>query len=285
MSCRFPIPVSSGSAAGVGLCSSFRLRWPLAEMLRGSNRVNALLFWRGGSSSEPVTRHQSPSNRNGEPLIDCSRDRLSSSLRSQKIKRAKMRYKRSSRVGQTFSIPQFQGVLAESDFQQPRLFTTNKAPPLRSTRHKHAHDFRVDCNPTWNQEDAGVFRCHTIFEWRGDHRVGRSPSPPDDAAATSPRNDKSRYSFDSGDCSGYRQLLPEPVTQVPIAHASGMPCTNKARSKDESPGLQGVWHRCLSHFCGPTRSFIGGTLVVSQVKARQPSRQPSSMVASMDWWL
>src|SRR5713226_8687815 len=39
------------------------------------------------------------------------------------------------------------------------------------------------------------------------------------------------------------------------------------------------------YFFGPTRSLIGGTLAVSQVKARQPSCQPSSIVASMDWWL
>src|SRR6266481_929703 len=44
-------------------------------------------------------------------------------------------------------------------------------------------------------------------------------------------------------------------------------------------------NRCLHYFCGPTRSLIGGTLVVSQVNARQPSCQPSSIVASMDWWL
>src|SRR6266849_10096228 len=33
---------------------------------------------------------------------------------------------------------------------------------------------------------------------------------------------------------------------------------------------------------GPTRSLIGGTLEVSQVNARQPSFQPSSIVASIE---
>jgi hypothetical protein len=36
---------------------------------------------------------------------------------------------------------------------------------------------------------------------------------------------------------------------------------------------------------GPTRSLMGGTFTVSQVNAKQPNCQPSSMVASMDWWL
>jgi hypothetical protein len=39
------------------------------------------------------------------------------------------------------------------------------------------------------------------------------------------------------------------------------------------------------YFCGPTRSLIGGTLAVSQVNARQPNCQPSSIVASTDWLL
>ena len=38
-------------------------------------------------------------------------------------------------------------------------------------------------------------------------------------------------------------------------------------------------------FLGPTRSLMGGTLAVSQVNSKQPSCQPSWMVASMDWWL
>jgi hypothetical protein len=33
---------------------------------------------------------------------------------------------------------------------------------------------------------------------------------------------------------------------------------------------------------GPTRSAMGGTLAVSQVKARQPNFQPSSIVASIE---
>jgi hypothetical protein len=89
-----------------------------------------------------------------------------------------------------------------------------------------------------------------------------------------------------------RHLSPLVGIQMPVVFAVTLLqsyvvlAITKCRMAIEEVGLEKCLRPSLPlYFFGPTRSLIGGTLAVSQVKARQPSCQPSSIVASMDWWL